>query len=49
MLGLDDDSGVFSHVVNDKVGGYFMAVDAGGFGELAAEADYFELVGVVVE
>ena len=26
-----------------------MAVDAGGLGELAVEADYFELLGVVVE
>ena len=26
-----------------------MAVDAGGLGELAAEADYLELLGVVVE
>ena len=26
-----------------------MAVDAGGLGELAAKADYFELAGVVVE
>lgn len=40
---------MFSHIVNDKIGGYFMAVDAGGLGELAAEADYLELLGVVVE
>ena len=39
----------FSHIVNDKVGGYFMAVDACGLGELATEADYLELLGVVVE
>ena len=49
VAGLDDDSGIFSHIVNDKVGGYFMAVDAGGLGELAGEADYLELLGVVVE
>ena len=49
MLGLDDDSRIFSHIADDKVGGYFVAVDAGGLSELAAEADYLELLGVVVE
>lgn len=49
MAGLDDDARIFSHIADDKVGGYFMAVDAGGFGELAAEADDLELLGVVVE
>ena len=49
VAGLDDDSGIFSHIVNDKVGGYFMAVDVCGLGELAGEADYLELLGVVVE
>lgn len=49
VAGLDDDSHIFSHIVNDKVGGYFVAVDAGGLGELAGEADDLELLGVVVE
>lgn len=49
MAGLDDDARIFSHIVNDKVGGYFVAVDSGGLGELAAESDYLELLGVVVE
>ena len=49
VLGLDDDARIFSHIVNDKIGGYFMAVDSRGLGELAGEADYLELLGVVVE
>lgn len=49
VAGLDDDARIFSHIVNDKVGGYFVAVDACGLGELAGEADYLELLGVVVE
>lgn len=49
VAGLDDDVRIFSHIVNGKVGGCFMAVDAGGLGELATETDYLELLGVVVE